>query len=175
MLRTMIFLFVFALSGSGWADNKDVKDVVVKNAWVTETAPGQTKASVQMEVTCVNSIGKLVAVDSPLAESVELQRLRPSHGRLEVETLSAVAMRHNHPMVFGPRTVSIMLLGLKKPLRAGDVVPLTLTVNTAGKKVEVDVKAKVKPVENHAAAGAQAQSGVMPAQSAVIPGNPAAK
>ena len=156
MLRNMLFIAVFALSGHAWAETKDV---VVSHAMVTETAPGQTKASVQMEITCVSSIGKLVAVESPLAESVELQRLRPSHGRLEVETLSAVAMRHNHPMSFGPRTTSIMLLGLKQPLKAGDVVPLKLTVNTGGKKVEVEVNAKVMPVEK----AAMPHDGAMPA------------
>lgn len=166
--RNLLFMFIFALSGSAWADNKDAsKDVVVRNAWITETAPGQTKAEVQMEITCVNSIGKLVAVESPLAESVELQRLRPSHGRMAVETLTAVAMRHNHPMSFGPSTVSIMMLNLKQPLKAGDLVPLKLTVNTSGKKVEVDVKAKVKPANKPVIAGAQAQSAVMPAQSGV--------
>jgi copper(I)-binding protein len=115
---------------------------------------------------------------------VEMQRLRPSHGRMAVETLSAVAMRHNRPMEFGPRTTSIMMLGLKQPLKAGDVVPLKLTVNTAGKKVEVEVKAKVKPPEasdkpagatQPAGAGMQPQSGVVPAQSGVMPGQPAAK
>ena len=175
MLRNMLFIAVFALSGHAWAETKDV---VVSHAMVTETAPGQTKASVQMEITCVNSIGKLVAVESPLAASVELQRYRPAHGRLEVETLSAVSMRHNHAFAFGPRTVSIVLLGLKQPLKAGDFVPLKLTVNTGGKKVEVEVKAKVMPVQTAASAtdGAiQPQSAVMPAQSGVMPGQPAAK
>ncbi len=179
-LSNMLFILTLALSGSAWADNKDAskdtsKDVVVRNAWITETAPGQTKASVQMEITCVSSIGKLVAVESPLAESVEMQRLRPSHGKMAVETLTAVAMRHGHPMSFGPRTQSIVMLGLKQPLKAGDLVPLKLTVNTAGKKVEVEIKAKVKPVEQPADAGTQAQSGVVAAQSGVAPAQPAAK
>lgn len=178
-LRNMLFIFIFILSGSAWADSKDAnkdasKDVVVRNAWISETAPGQTKAEVQMEITCVNSIGKLVAVESPLAESVEIQRLRPSHGRMAVETLTAVAMRHNHPMPFSPRTQSIMLLGLKQPLKAGDLVPVKLTVITGGKKVEVDVKAKVKAAEKPAGAVALPQSAVAPAQSGVAAGHPAA-
>ncbi len=170
-LRNILFVMILAVSGNVWADNKDPsKDVVVKNAWITETAPGQTKAEVQMEITCTNSIGKLVGVESPLAESVELQRLRPSHGRMAVETLTAVAMRHNHPMSFGPRTQSIVLLGLKQPLKAGDLVPVKLTVITGGKKVEVEVKAKVKAAEKPAAP--VAQSGVIPAQSGVAPAQP---
>jgi copper(I)-binding protein len=170
-----LFILIFSLSASAWADTKDApsKDVVVKNAVITETAPGQTKAEVQMEITCVSSIGKLVAIESPLAESVEMQRLRPSHGRMAVETLTAVAMRHNHPMTFGPRTQSIVMLGLKQPLKAGDLVPLKLTVNTAGKKVEVEIKAKVKAAEKPVESVAQAQSAVAPAQSGVAPGHAA--
>ncbi len=167
----LLFILTFAISGSAWADNKDAakdasKDVLVRNAWIAEPAPGQTKAEVQMEITCLNSIGKLVAVESPVAESVELQRLRPAHGRMAVETLTTVPMRHNRPMSFSPRTQSIVLLGLKQPLKAGDLVPVKLTIVTGGKKVEVDVKAKVKPVEKPAAPGTEAQSGVAPGQPA---------
>ncbi len=179
-LSNLLFILTLAASGSAWADTKDAtgkdasKDVVVRNVWIAEPAPGQTKAEVQMEITCVNSIGKLVAVESPVAESVELQRLRPSHGRMAVETLTTVPMRHNRPMAFGPRTQSIVLLGLKQQLKAGDLVPVKLTVVTGGKKVEVEVKARVKPVEKPAVAGTGAQSAVMPA-SAAAPGQPEAK
>lgn len=171
-LSNLLFILTLAASGSVWADNKDAtskdasKDVVVRNVWIAEPAPGETKAEVRMEITCVNSIGKLVAVESPVAESVELQRLRPSHGRMAVETLTTVPMRHNRPMAFGLRTQSIMLLGLKQPLKAGDLVPVKLTIITGGKKVEVEVKAKVKAVEKPAAPGAEAQSAVMPGQPA---------
>ncbi len=176
----LLFILTLIMSGSAWADNKDAakedasKEVLVRNVWIAEPAPGQTKAEVQMEITCLNSIGKLVAVESPVAESVELQRLRPSHGRMGVEVLTTVPMRHNRPMSFGPRTQSIVLLGLKQPLKAGDLVPVKLTIVTGGKKWEVEVKAKVKAAEKPAVAPPAAQSSVMPAQSGVAPGQPAA-
>jgi hypothetical protein len=41
----------------------------------------------------------------------------------------------------------LMLLNLKQPLKAGDSVPLTLTVEFADKhKVTVDAKAEIRPL-----------------------------
>ena len=166
-LRNILFMAVFALANPAWAadDAKEAQnEVVVRDARITETAPDQTKAALQVELTCVNAMGKLVEAESPLAESVVMQRLRVSHGRLVTEAVTAVPMRHNRPMRFAPETVSLVLQGLKKPLLAGTIVPVNLTVVTNGKKVIVEVKARVKPreAEKPADVGGQAQSAIAP-------------
>jgi copper(I)-binding protein len=46
-----------------------------------------------------------------------------------------------------PGGYHVMLMGLSGPLRAGDTVPLTLTIeDKAGKKTALEVKAPVKPL-----------------------------
>ncbi len=143
-MRNLLFTLAVLLSAQAWAGNNDV---IVKNAWTTETVPGQTKATLRMAVTCTTSYGKLVAVESPVAESGGIEQLRPQHGRMAVETLTSVALRHGRPMEFSERTVFLVLVGLKQPLKVGDTVPVTLTILTGGKKVMVDVNVQVKPAQ----------------------------
>jgi copper(I)-binding protein len=165
-LRNLL-LMLLLLAGGAWAADKDV---VVAKAWVNETAPGQDKASVQMEVTCVTANCKLTGVKSPLAASGDMQRIRPNHGRMAVESITAVPLRHGHTMQFGPQTISLVLLGLKQPLAAGDKVPVTLTLIMGGKEMEVEVKATVRArvTENKPA------DGVAQSQPVATPGQPAA-
>ncbi|HKB60676.1 MAG TPA: copper chaperone PCu(A)C [Gallionellaceae bacterium] len=149
LFRNMLFTLAVLLSTSAWAAdvNNDNHEVVVKNAWTTETVPGQTKVALRMDVTCTSSYGKLVEVDSPLAASGGIERLRPLHGRLAVQTLTSVHLRHGRAMSFSERTISLVLKGLKQPLKVGDTVPVTLTIYTAGKKVQVDVPVEVRAAE----------------------------
>ncbi len=142
LMRKLLVVLAVLLSANAWAGNSDV---IVKNAWTTETVPGQTKVSLRMAVTCTTSYGKLVAVESPIAESGGIEQLRPQHGRMAVQTLSSVALRHGRAMEFSERTVSLVLKGLKQPLKVGDTVPVTLTILTGGKKVMVDVNVEVRP------------------------------
>lgn len=153
LFRNILFVLAVSLSVPAWAadsasastNNNNDNDVIVKDAWTTETVPGQTKAILRMSVTCVNSYGKLVAVDSPMATAGTMEQLRPVHGRMAVQMLSAVALRHGRAMGFSERGVYLALKGLKQQLKVGDTVPVTLTILTAGKKVMVDVTVEVKP------------------------------
>lgn len=151
LFRKILFTLLVLTSASAWAaaaaSSDPSKDVIVKNAWTTETVPGQTKVALHMDITCTTSYGKLVAVESPIAASGGMEQLRPLHGRMAVQTLSAVALRHGSPMGFSERTVSLVLKGLKQPLKVGDTVPVTLTILTGGKKLEVDVNVPVKAAD----------------------------
>jgi periplasmic copper chaperone A len=148
LFRKILFTLAVLLSASAWAaDSPASNDVIVKNAWTTETVPGQAKAALHMDVTCTTSYGKLVAVDSPIAAAGGMEQLRPVHGRMGVQTLSAVAVCHGRAMAFSERTVSLVLKGLKQPLKVGDTVPVTLTILTGGKKVMVDVNVEVRAAD----------------------------
>lgn len=141
MLRNSLLVIVLCLAGSAWAGSQDV---VVKHAWANETVPGQTKVSVQMDLTCTAAPGKLVAVDSPIAESGGIQRVWASHGRSTVEPVTAVPLRRGKAMSFRENGMTVVLFGLKQPLKVGDQLPVNLTVITGGKKVVVEIQAEVR-------------------------------
>lgn len=145
MLRKLLLVMMLGMASSAWAGSKDV---VVKNAWLSESVPGQTTASVQLDLTCTAAAGKLVAVDSPVAESAEMQRLWPSHGKVTMAKVRNVRLPRGRAVSFGERTTSLMLLGLKQPLKVGEQVPVNLTVMLSdGKKITVEAKAEVRPLE----------------------------
>jgi copper(I)-binding protein len=143
--RFLYVALMFGMAGSAWAGDNDV---VVRNAWVGESVPGQTTASVQLDLTCTSKSGKLVAVDSPVSESAEMQRMWPSGGKIRMAKVGKVRLPRGRAVEFGERTISLMLLGLKQPLKQGDHVPINLTVVLSdGEKVTVEAKAEVRPLD----------------------------
>jgi periplasmic copper chaperone A len=145
MWRKLLLVVMFGMASSSWAGSKDV---VVKNAWLRESVPGQTSVSVQLDLTCTTAAGKLVAVDSPVADSGEMQRLWPSNGKVKMVPVKNVRLPHGRPVSFGEHTISLMLLGLKQPLKVGDQVPVNLTVMLSdGNKLTVEAKAEVRPLD----------------------------
>lgn len=131
--------------GSAWAATNG--GIMVKDAWVGESVPGQTSASVQLILTSTTKSGKLVALDSPAADSVELQKLWPSGGKVKMSKVRNVRLSRGVPFAFGEKNTSIMLIGLKQPLKQGDHIPVNLTVNLAdGDKVQMEVSVEVRPL-----------------------------
>ena len=45
-----------------------------------------------------------------------------------------------------PGGYHVMLMGVSAPLKAGDSVPLTLTIDEKGKRTTLEVKAAVRPL-----------------------------
>lgn len=144
-MRKFLAALLLLMAGSAWAAGKDV---IVRNVWVSETVPGQTMASVNLTLTCVKSAGKLVAVDSPVAESGEMQRPWPSGGKIRMSKVRTVRLPRGTAVEFGDRTISLMLLGLKQPLKEGDHIPVNLTVMlTDGTKVVTEASAEVRQAD----------------------------
>jgi periplasmic copper chaperone A len=145
MWRKLLAVVLLGMAGSAWAGDHDV---LVKNAWVGESAPGQTTASVQLDLTSARISGKLIAVDSTAAESAEMQRLWPSGGKIRMVKVRNVRLPRGRAVSFGEHSVSIMLLGLKQPLKIGDHIPVNLTVMLAdGQKVTAEAKVEVRALD----------------------------
>ncbi len=145
MWRKLVCVVLLGLASHAWAGSQDVR---VSHVWVRESLPGQTTASVEAVVTCVTASGRLVAVDSPAAESAEMQRPWPSGGKIQMSKVRNVRLPRGRPVEFGSRGVSLMLLGLKQPLKAGEHIPVNLTVLLMdGQKITVEARAEVKPSE----------------------------
>ena len=147
MWRYLLGVLMLGLAANTWAGNRDV---IVRDAWVGETVPGQKTASVQLNLTCVTSSGKLVAIDSPVAESAEMQRLWPSGGKVRMSKVRNVRLPRGRAVPFGDSatSTSLMLLGLKQPLKQGSHIPVNLTVMLGtGDKVVVEVNVEVRQLD----------------------------
>lgn len=111
----------------------------IGHPYARATVPGQPAAGAYISIENKGSTpDRLIAVSSPVAKSGEIHtmamegnvmKMRELNGGLEVKPGQKIAMQPGNGY-------HIMLMGLSKPLQAGDKVPATLTFEKAG-KVEV--------------------------------------
>lgn len=125
-------------------------EVSVSEAWARATAPGQDSAAVSLHITS-NKDGQIVAVSSSASDSAEIHSMVHENGMMKMRALDALPLKAKQEVALGADGNHLMLIGLKKPLSAGDSVALTVTVQFADKRKEkVEVKAEVKPLtEGH--------------------------
>ncbi len=139
VLATLAALFYATTS---WAD-----DVKVDDAWARATAPGQDSASVQMVITSKKAAA-LVGGGSSVAQSVEVHSMVMEDGVMKMRALDELLLPANTAVALGADGNHLMLIGLKKPLKAGDKLPFSLVVKFAdGSKKTIPALAKVKPLE----------------------------
>ncbi len=133
-----------------WVSQAVAGEVAVSKAWARATAPGQDSAAVSLHITSQKD-ANIIAVGSAAASSAEIHSMTHENGMMKMRALSALALKAKQEVALGDDGNHIMLIGLKKPLKAGDSVALTLTVQFADKhKEKVEVKAEVRPLtESH--------------------------
>jgi copper(I)-binding protein len=120
-------------------------DVKVENAWARAPAPGQKTASAYLELTS-GSNAALVAAASPLAERVELHSMTLDGGVMRMRALPRIDLPAGKTVKLAPKGLHLMVFDLKQPLKAGDKLPLVLTIQPAGAsattlKIEAEVRA----------------------------------
>ncbi len=119
-------------------------DVTIDGAWARATAPGQANGSVGMVITSQQD-ARLIAVTSSASASSEIHTMTMDNGVMKMRQIEDLALPAKQPVKLGPGGEHLMLMGIKKPLKEGDTVPLTLTVQYADKRTEkIQVKALVK-------------------------------
>ena len=120
--------------------------VTAADAWVRGTVPAQKTTGAFMTLTSSEE-AKLVAVSTPAAKSVEIHASAEHHGVMQMHAVETIALPAGRRVELKPGSFHIMLVGLAKPLVAGDTVPLTLTIeDSRGKRTQVEVRAEVRPL-----------------------------
>lgn len=107
----------------GYAGND--KPVTVEDAWVRATAPGQKVGAAYMTLTYDENI-TLIAADTDLAGSVEIHSMEMKNNVMKMRMLEALPIAAGKPTKLAPSGNHLMLLDLKKPLKAGEKAELTL-------------------------------------------------
>jgi copper(I)-binding protein len=87
---------------------------------------------------------RLVGAETPRAKKAELHQHRMSDGIMRMrEVKGGLAIAPGGKLSFAPRGYHVMLMGLGKPLKAGDGFPLTLVFERAGR---ITVKVVIHPI-----------------------------
>jgi len=118
--------------------------VQVDDPWVRTTIAEQKTTGAYMALTSAQG-GRLVAVSSPVASSVELHEMKMDGDVMRMRSVDTLALPPGKKVELKPNAYHLMLLGLKHPVHAGDVIPFTLTVqDAAGKRETVEVRAPAR-------------------------------
>ena len=118
--------------------------VAVDKAWVRTTVAQQTTTAAYLTITSARG-GKLVDASSPVAASVEVHEMKMDGDLMKMRAVSALPLPAGQPVEMKAGGYHMMLMGLKAPLKAGDVVPIRLVVEDAkGRRETVDVRATAR-------------------------------
>ncbi|MBI2295352.1 MAG: copper chaperone PCu(A)C [Betaproteobacteria bacterium] len=121
-----LFAGALALASAAHA----AQPVSVKDAWVRVPAPGQSVASAYMELTSPTALA-LISVASPVAGRVELHAVTTDDGVMKMRPVGTIELPAGKPVKIAPGGLHVMLDDLKRPLKAGEKVPLTLIIQRA--------------------------------------------
>jgi copper(I)-binding protein len=105
--------------------------VTVKDAWVRAPAPGQKVAGAYMELVSRTSLA-LTGVASAAAAKAELHSTSMEGGVMRMRPVARIELPAGKAVKLAPGGLHIMLVDLRQPLKPGEKVPLTLTVERAG-------------------------------------------
>lgn len=141
-LRTLVVLMVAPCALPANA----AEALIAKGAWARATAPGQTTASVYLELTSTRDAA-LVSAASPLAKQVEIHATRSEGGVMKMRPVTRVELAAGKSVKFAPGGLHFMLVGIHQPLREKERVPLALTVERSdGTRSTLNVEAEVRPI-----------------------------
>jgi len=118
--------------------------VKVDDPWVRATVAPQKATGAFMQLTSTKA-AKVVAASSPVAEMVEIHEMKMDDGVMKMRAVDALALPAGQPVALKPGSYHVMLMGLKAPIKAGDTVPLTLTVEGEDKqRTTIEIKAEAR-------------------------------
>jgi copper(I)-binding protein len=120
--------------------------VTATDAWVRGTVPAQKATGAYLTLVSTEN-ARLVKVATPAAASAEIHESEMERGTMRMKPVEFVALPAGKRVELKPGGYHVMLLGVARPLAAGDSVPLTLTLEAPdGKRTTLDVKAEVRPL-----------------------------
>jgi periplasmic copper chaperone A len=115
--------------------------VKVDDPWVRATVAPQKSTGAFMQLTATKP-AKVVAASSPVADVVEVHEMKMVDGVMKMRAVDALPLPAGQAVALKPGSYHVMLMGLKNPIKAGETVPLTLTLEGEDKqRTVVEIKA----------------------------------
>jgi periplasmic copper chaperone A len=136
--------FAFALSIAMAASA--AAQVTVREPWIRATVPAAQATGAFMGLVSAQD-ARLVEVRTPAAGIVEIHQMAMQGDRMTMSAVDGIDLPAGKPVALASGGYHIMMMDLKRQLKAGDSVPMTLVFQKKGKKREtVEVQVPVKPL-----------------------------
>jgi copper(I)-binding protein len=140
MKKTLVMLALLAASAAH-------AQTTVKDAWVRGTVAQQKATGMFAQITSASG-GKLLSAASPVAGVVEIHEMKMEGDVMKMKAVAGLDLPAGKTVELKPGGYHVMLMELKKELKAGDTVPVTLVVEGADKQREsIEVKATVRALD----------------------------
>ncbi|WP_283445663.1 copper chaperone PCu(A)C [Noviherbaspirillum suwonense] len=132
----------FSLVAKGASATPPVR---ISDAWARATVPGQPVGAAYLTLSAASPV-TLLQIETDAAKQVQIHDMRTVDGVMQMREQRNLEVAPDRPVVLAPGGMHLMLLDLKKPLKAGETVRLTFTfVDTAQKKIAATIDVPVRP------------------------------
>lgn len=142
--RVILSVFILALVGFAGALRVEAHvyesgPLIISHPWARASAPTARNGAAYLKIeTSPGAKDRLVGARSLVAEAVEVHETTVTDGIARMRRVSEIGIFPDQPVDLAPGGMHMMLIGLKSPLKEGDLFPLILTFEKAG-DISVDV------------------------------------
>jgi copper(I)-binding protein len=126
--------------------------VAVGDPWVRATVPQQQASGAFMTLTATQP-SRLVEARSPVAGVVEIHEMTMDGSVMKMRAVPSLELPAGKPVALKPGGYHVMLMSLNRTLKEGEVVPITLVLETGGRRETLEVKAPVRPLNASSGGG----------------------
>jgi len=148
--RSLCFLTVFLLQSIA---NAGAQGITVQDAWIRGIPPSATTTAAFMTIHNAGSDDAILkSADCEVAETVQIHTMEQVGEIMKMKEVSELRIPANGQAILAPKGYHIMLIGLVRPIKEGESIPLSLNF-TDRPTVVVDAVVKkwgsMPPMSHH--------------------------
>ena len=148
--RSLCFLTVFLLQSIA---NAGAQGINVQDAWIRGIPPSATTTAAFMTIHNAGSDDAILkSADCEVAENVQIHTMEQVGEIMKMKEVSELRIPANGQAILAPKGYHIMLIGLVRPIKEGESIPLSLNF-TDRATVAVDAVVKkwgsMPPMSHH--------------------------
>ncbi|MBC8445263.1 MAG: copper chaperone PCu(A)C [Rhodospirillaceae bacterium] len=133
-LTAFLALFLMSLTTSHAADSDTIGDITVSEAWSRASTGVKRPGGSFVTITNTGSAAdRLVAAETPAAARTELHNHIMEDGMMKMRQVMGIDVPGGGVTMLKPGSFHVMMFDLTNLLKEGDMFPLTLTFEKAGK------------------------------------------
>jgi copper(I)-binding protein len=137
---------LLTLLAAGLLSTSALAQVTVTDPWVRATVPNQKASGAFMRLQSAQA-ARLVGVSTPVAGRAELHEMAMENNTMRMRQVDAIDLPAGKAVHLASGGYHVMFFDLKRQLKEGETVPVTLVVQDGAKKnSSVTVEARVLPL-----------------------------
>lgn len=130
----------FGATYGAMAESAKVGQVMIDAPWARVTLQNRPAAAYMKVHNMGDAADSIVAATTPLADRVEIHTHSMTDGVMRMRKIEAIDLPAKVVTELKPGGLHLMIFGLKRLVKKGEMIPITLTLKEAG---QVEVNARV--------------------------------